>query len=236
MNYQTLKNNSVDGIIVIGGDGSFRAAHEFWKNYKVPCIGIPASIDNDINGVDATIGSDTAINTALAAIDNIRDTATSMERLFVVEVMGRESGYIALQVALAGGCEDVIIPEKRFNLENICHAIVEGNLRGKLSWIIVVAEGAGSAFALAKKITEITSLETRPVVLGHIQRGGVPTAWDRILATRLGAASVDLLLQGRFGKAAGTLQEKINIVDLSEACQNRKIPVEEYYRLIKVLT
>jgi len=193
--FNTVKKNAIDGLIVIGGNGSFKAAHIFGRKYNVPCIGIPASIDNDINGVDVTIGSDTAINTALAAIDNIRDTATSMERIFVVEVMGRESGYIALEVALAGGCEDVIIPEKRFNLESICHDIVEGNLRGKISWIIVVAEGAGSAFDIAEKITEMTSLETRPVVLGHIQRGGRPTAASRDLALHLGQEAVGCLLR-----------------------------------------
>ena len=234
--YQTLKNNSVDGIIVIGGDGSFRAAHEFWKNYKVPCIGIPASIDNDINGVDATIGSDTAINTALAAIDNIRDTATSMERIFVVEVMGRESGYIALQVALAGGCEDVIIPEKKFNLENICHAIVEGNLRGKLSWIIVVAEGAGSAFDIAKKITEITALETRPVVLGHIQRGGRPSAFSRTLAATLGQAAVECLLKGESDKAVSIKDGQIALIDFELAKLKKELEVDRLYNLVKVLT
>jgi len=234
--YQTLKKNSVDGIIVIGGDGSFRAAHEFWKKHKVPCIGIPASIDNDINGVDATIGSDTAINTALAAIDNIRDTATSMERIFVVEVMGRESGYIALQVALAGGCEEAIIPEKRFNLENICHAIVEGNLRGKLSWIIVVAEGVGSAFDIAKKITEITALETRSVVLGHIQRGGRPSAFSRTLAATLGQAAVECLLKGESDKAVSIKDGQIALIDFEIAKLKKELEVDRLYNLVKVLT
>ena len=140
--YQTIKKYAIDGLVVIGGDGSFRGAHSFGTKYNLPCIGIPASIDNDISGIDLTIGLDTAINTALYAIDNIRDTATSMERIFVVEVMGRDSGYIALQTALAGGCEDVIIPERGFDLEKACHEIVEGNIRGKISWIIVTAEGA----------------------------------------------------------------------------------------------
>ncbi|MDP3732384.1 MAG: 6-phosphofructokinase [Candidatus Omnitrophota bacterium] len=234
--YDTLKKNSVDAIIVIGGDGSFRAAHEFWKRHKVACIGIPASIDNDINGIDVTIGSDTAINTALSAIDNIRDTATSMERIFVVEVMGRESGYIALQVALAGGCEDVIIPEKRFNLENTCHAIVEGNLRGKTSWIIVVAEGAGSAFDIAKKITEMTGLETRPVVLGHIQRGGRPSAFSRTLAATLGQAAVEYLLKGESDKAVSIKDGEIALIGLELATTNKKFNLDSLYNLVKVLT
>ncbi len=234
--FNTVKKSAIDGLIVIGGNGSFKAAHIFGRKYNVPCIGIPASIDNDINGVDVTIGSDTAINTALAAIDNIRDTATSMERIFVVEVMGRESGYIALEVALAGGCEDVIIPEKRFNLENTCHDIVEGNLRGKISWIIVVAEGAGSAFDIAEKITEMTSLETRPVVLGHIQRGGRPSAFSRTQAATLGEAAVECLLKGESDKAVSIKDGKIAVIDLEFAITKKKLNVDSLYNLIKVLT
>lgn len=234
--YQNVKKNAIEGMVIIGGNGSFRGAHEFYKRYKVPCIGIPASIDNDINGIDVTIGSDTAINTALGAIDNIRDTATSMERIFVVEVMGRESGYIALQVALGGGCEDVIIPEIKFDLEAICHNIVEGNLRGKISWIIVVAEGAGSASEIAKKITDLTSLETRAVVLGHIQRGGRPTAFSRILALHLGEAAVELLLKGETDKAVAFHDSKVTIVDLEFAITKKKLEVEKLCNLIKILT
>lgn len=234
--FNTVKNNAIDGLVVIGGNGSFKAAHIFGRKYNVPCIGIPASIDNDINGVDATIGSDTAINTALAAIDNIRDTATSMERVFVVEVMGRESGYIALQVALAGGCEDAIIPERKFNLEDICHSIVEGNLRGKVSWIIIVAEGAGSAPDIAKKITEMTDLETRPVVLGHIQRGGRPSAFSRIQAATLGEAAVTALLKGESDKVVSVKDGKIALIDFASAIKPKKLEVEKWYNLINMLT
>jgi len=234
--YGTLKKNSIDGMIVIGGNGSFRGAHEFYTKYKVPCIGIPASIDNDINGIDTTIGADTAINTALFGIDNIRDTATSMERIFVVEVMGRDSGYIALQVALAGGCEDVIIPEKKINLETICHSIVEGNIRGKISWIIVVAEGAGKAEDIAKKITDMTSLETRAVVLGHIQRGGRPTAFSRKLAAMFGQAAVEYLLKGEMDKTVGTRDGEVVTVDLEYAITKKEIEVDRLYNLIKILT
>jgi 6-phosphofructokinase 1 len=234
--YQIVKKNSIDGMVVIGGNGSFRGAHEFGTKYKVPSIGIPASIDNDINGVDVTIGSDTAINTALCAIDNIRDTATSMERIFVVEVMGRESGFIALSVALAAGCEEVIIPEKKFDLEKICHEIVEGNLRGKISWIIVVAEGAGRAEDIAKKITDLTSLETRAVVLGHVQRGGRPTAFSRELALKLGQAAVECLLKGEKDKAVGLNCNKIVTIDLEFAVRKKDLEVDRLYNLIKVLT
>jgi len=234
--FETVKKNSIDGLIVIGGDGSFRGAHEFGRKYKVPCIGIPASIDNDINGIDVTIGSDTAINTALTAIDNIRDTATSMERIFVVEVMGRDSGFIALAVALAGGCEEVIIPERKIDLTAICHDIVEGNLRGKISWIIVVAEGAGGAAEIAKKITEITTLETRPVILGHVQRGGRPTAFSRELALNLGQAAVDCLLRGERNKVVGLCCGKISTVDFETAITKKELNVDNLYNLIKILT
>ena len=194
------------------------------------------SIDNDINGIDVTIGTDTAINTALGAIDNIRDTATSMERIFIVEVMGRESGFIALSVALAGGCEDVIIPEIKFDLQNTCHSIVNGNIRGKISWIIVVAEGAGHAEDIAKKINEITSLETRAVVLGHIQRGGRPTAFSRDLALNLGCAAVDCLLRGETNKAVALSYGKIITVDLEFAIKKKELKVDSLYDLIKILT
>lgn len=234
--FETIKKNSIDAMVVIGGNGTFRGAHEFYKRYNVPCIGIPASIDNDINGIDVTIGSDTAINTALSAIDNIRDTATSMERIFVVEVMGRDCGFIALAVALAGGCEDVIIPEIKFDLKEICHNIVGGNIRGKISWIIVVAEGAASAQEIAKKITETTSLETRPVILGHIQRGGRPTALSRDLALRYGQAAVEALLKGEKDLAIGLCDCKIGTVDFELAIQKKELKVLQLYNLIRILT
>ena len=234
--FETIKKNSIDALVVIGGNGTFTGAHEFYTKYKVPCIGVPASIDNDINGIDITIGTDTAVNTALDAIDKIRDTATSMERVFIVEVMGRDSGYLALQVALAGDCEDVIIPEIKFSLETMCHEIVNGNLRGKISWIIVVAEGAGKAEDLCRRITDFTSLETRPVVLGHIQRGGIPTAFSRSLALQLGKAAIDALLEGQTDKAVGIHNGDVIRVDLSHAITKKEINAQHWYNLIKVLT
>jgi 6-phosphofructokinase 1 len=234
--FNTIKKYAIDGLIIIGGNGSFAAAHGFGTKYNVPCIGIPASIDNDINGIDLTIGSDTAINTALTAVDNIRDTATSMERIFVIEVMGRHCGFIALSVALAGGCEDVIIPELKFDMERICHDIVQGNIRGKVSWIVVVAEGAGSAVDIAKKITEFTSLETRAVVLGHVLRGGRPTAFSRDLALRLGEAAVDSLLKGEKDLTVGLCCGKIKNVDFATAIKPKEIKAEYWYNLIKTLT
>ncbi len=234
--YETIKKNNIDGLITIGGNGSFAAAHEFYKEYNIPCVGIAASIDNDVNGIDYTIGTDTAINTALDAIDKIRDTATSMERIFVVEVMGRESGFIALTVALAGGCEDVIIPEKELDLNAICHDIVHGNLVGKMSWIIVLAEGAGKADDLARQITDMTGLETRTVVLGHVQRGGRPTAFSRDMALNLGKAAVDCLLAGKTDIALGLTAGKITEVNFEIAIRKKELKVDNFYNLIKVLT
>ncbi len=234
--YETVKKNNIDGLVVIGGNGSFSAALEFGKKFNLPCVGIAASIDNDINGIDATIGTDTAVNTALDAIDKIRDTATSMERIFVVEVMGRASGFIALTVALAGGCEDVIIPERKFDLNLVCHDIVHGNLIGKMSWIIVIAEGAGQAEDIARQVTEMTGLETRTVVLGHVQRGGRPTAFSRGLALNLGKAAVDRLLEGKTGIALGMIAGRIGEVDFETAIQNKALDADSFYQLNKILT
>jgi len=233
---ETLKRNRIDALVVIGGDGTYRGAIQLWDKWHIPCVGVPATIDNDLNGTDITIGADTAINTALEATDKIRDTATSMERVFVIEVMGRDSGFIAIHVALASGAEEVLVPELSHNLEDMCRDIVEGSRRGKNSWIIIVAEGAARADKVAEKITEMTGLETRVAVLGHIQRGGNPTAQDRILAARLGAAAVDLILNGEFGKAVGIKDGAINVVDLHDAVKGKGAVVEPFYQLTRILT
>ncbi len=234
--YEVVKKNYIDGLVLIGGDGTYRGGYIFNKEWSVPCIGVPGSIDNDINGTDYTIGSDTAVNTALEAIDKIRDTATSMERIFIVEVMGRSSGYIAINAALSGGAEDVLIPERKYSMQQLCQDIVEGNIRGKMSWIVIVAEGVAKAGDIAKIITNTTDLETRVVTLGHIQRGGSPTAKDRILATRLGSEAVNLLRKGMSAKAVGVVGNKINIVGLGSAVTKKTTDVNSLYRLIKILT
>jgi 6-phosphofructokinase 1 len=233
---ENLKKHAIDALIVIGGNGTHRGAYELFTKWNVPIVGISSTIDNDLNGTDYTLGFDSAVNTALDAIDKIRNTATSMERIFVVEVMGRDSGYIALQVGLAGGVEEVLIPEKKFDYQDLCHAIVEGNLRGKVSWIIVVAEGAGRADEVAQKIEEMTDLEVRIAVLGHLQRGGIPTARDRILGARMAEAAVDLVLKNEFGKTVGIKNEQINISTLEFAIQKKKENIDYLYNLIIKLT
>jgi len=230
-----LKNN-IEGLIVIGGDGSLTAAHILASSYDFPVIGIPATIDNDINGVDLSIGADTAVNVALDALDKIRDTATSLERIFVVEVMGRECGYIALQVALAGGCEEVLIPEKDFDIDTMCEEIKTGNSKGKESWIIIVAEGKAKGHDIADIITEKTGLETRVVVLGHIQRGGHPTSVDRIMAARLGSHAVEMLKNGATDHCVCLKEEELCTIPLAEAIEPKTVDVDAHYRLIKLLT
>ncbi len=231
-----LKKHKIDALVLIGGNGTYQGGIALSERWDIPCIGVPGTIDNDIRGTDFTIGSDTAVNTALDAIDKIRDTATSMERIFVVEVMGRDSGYIALQVGAGGGAEEVLFPEQKFSMYDMCHAIVEGNLRGKISWIIITAEGRAKAAEVARQIHRMTALETREVVLGHVQRGGSPTARDRINASLLGAAAVDLLLKGRSGKAVGIVSERIKVVGLREAVKKTRLQTGCLYRLIKILT
>lgn len=233
---EVLKKFKIDGLVLIGGNGTYAGGAILSEKWNIPCVGLPGTIDNDINGTESTIGADTAVNTALDAIDKIRDTVSSMERIFVVEVMGRDSGYIALHVGLAGGTEDVIIPERKFDMASVCHSIVEGNLRGKASWIIVVAEGVAKASEIANHITEMTTLETRVAVLGHIQRGGNPTAKDRNLASLLGIEAVKLLIAGEKGKAVGVISEKINVVDLSFAITKKDFDTEPLYNAIKLLT
>lgn len=231
----TLKRREIDGLVVIGGNGSYAGAQALFEQFHSPVVGVPGTIDNDLYGTDQTIGCHTAVNTALEAIDKIRDTAHSMERIFVIEVMGRNSGYIAMQVAIGSGAEDVIIPERKFDYKKMFDEIKKGHQKGKISWMIIVAEGAGKAHEVAEKVTKVTGFESRYVVLGHIQRGGTPTAPDRVLATRLGAAAVDCLLRGQYGKAVGLLQNKIHIVSLRQAYNVSNIPINEYYKLIKTL-
>ena len=234
-----LKKHEIDGLIVIGGNGSFQGAHKIAKDWGIPVIGIPSTIDNDITGTDNTIGADTAVNTALSAIDKIRDTVDSMERIFVVEVMGRKEGFIAILVGLTSGAEDVIAPNTEYYIEDMCDEIREGRKRGKISWIIVVSEGVASSREVAQLVHENTGFEVRPITLGHIQRGGSPTSMDRLIALRLGAAAVDALLKGETGKMVGIVSHEVRLTDFETACKHsrKKRNLEaEIYKLIKILS
>ncbi len=235
----TLNKHKIDGLIVIGGNGSFKGAFELNREWKKGfVVGIPGTIDNDITGTDFTIGADTAVNTALDAIDKIRDTVHSMERIFVVEVMGREEGFIAIRVGLAGGAEDILVPATEYNIDDMCNDIRKGRKKGKISWIIVVAEGTASAPEVAKLIHQNTDFEVRSITLGHIQRGGSPTAFDRILASRMGAAAVEALIKGESGKAVGIESDRIVLSDFMIACQHCKKKMsldKELYKLTRIL-
>jgi len=233
---ETIRKNHLDGMIVIGGNGSLTGAHVLAGTYGFPVVGIPATIDNDVNGVDMTIGTDTAINVALDSIDKIRDTVTSLERIYVVEVMGRECGYLALHVAIAGGCEEVMIPEQKSDIKAMCDEISAGEAKGKGSWIVVVAEGIAKAHEVAKEITDRTGLETRSVVLGHVQRGGSPTAFDRMLAAHLGDFAVETLLAGKTDCCVGRKDSTLITIPLSEAIKGKTFDVAGAYRLIQILS
>ncbi|WP_240374625.1 6-phosphofructokinase [Bacillus piscicola] len=203
-----LEQHGIEGLVVIGGDGSFRGAERL-AALHFPVVGVPSTIDNDIPGTDYTIGFDTALNTVIQAIDKIRDTATSHERTYVVEVMGRKAGDIALWSGLADGAETIILPEEPYNMEEVIERLQRGYKRGKKHSIIVVAEGVGSGVELAQTIEKAVQLETRVTVLGHIQRGGSPSAFDRVLASRLGAGAVELLINGESGKMLGVQHNTI---------------------------
>ncbi|WP_409302133.1 6-phosphofructokinase [Peribacillus sp. SCS-155] len=213
---EQMKKFGIEGLVVIGGDGSYRGAEALTKR-GFPCVGVPGTIDNDIPGTDFTIGFDTALNTVIDAIDKIRDTATSHERTYLIEVMGRNAGDIALWAGLAGGAETIVVPEYDYNMEDITSKLKRGHERGKKHSIIIVAEGVGSAVDFSRKIEEMTGFETRVTVLGHVQRGGSPTAADRVLASRLGAYAVELLLKGKGGRAVGIEQNQLVDYDIIEA-------------------
>jgi len=202
----------LDGIVVIGGDGSFKGAQKL-DELGVPTIGIPGTIDNDLRYTESTIGFDTAVNTVIDAISKIRDTSSSHGRANIIEVMGRHCGDIALYAGLAGGAETIIVPEMYFDINKVCGKLVQGKNRGKLHSIIILAEGVGDRFEMGKQIEKITGIETRVTILGHIQRGGSPTAYDRILASKLGARAVQLLLEGKKARAVGI--KALNVIDVS---------------------
>ena len=233
---EAVRARGIDGLIVIGGNGSLAGAHVLAENYGIPTVGVPATIDNDINGVDLSIGADTAVNVALDAVDKIRDTATSLERIFVIEVMGRGCGYLAMQVALAGGCEEVLLPEKPFDIAAVSNEIRAGNVQGKVSWILIVAEGSARAEDVASAISLNTGLETRIAVLGLLQRAGRPTAIDRLLAARLGHRAVLTLAGGGSDVCVSLKGDRPVLVPLAAAVQPKKMETGADYELLKVLS
>jgi len=234
---QILQREGIEGLITIGGDGTFRGAVALAEAGDIKVIGIPGTIDNDVYGTDYAIGFDTAINTALDAIDKIRDTAGSLQRPFFIEVMGRDRGFIALDVGIAGGAENILIPETETKIEELCLDIRRNFKKGKKSSIVVVAEGdeAGGVFQVAQQVWERLRLEYRICVLGHIQRGGSPTARDRILASKLGAAAVDALATGKTGYMVGESKGEIAFTPLRETWESRKELDNNLLQLVKVL-
>lgn len=230
-----LKQTGIEGLVVIGGDGSFRGAEKLTQK-GFPCIGVPGTIDNDIPGTDFTVGFDTALNTVIEAIDKIRDTATSHERTYVVEVMGRHAGDIALWAGLADGAESILIPEYADDFQDIVNRLLRGQKRGKKHSIIVLAEGVGSGFDYGRRIKKATDMETRVTVLGHIQRGGAPTASDRVLASRLGAKAVDLILDGKAGRMVGIQNNQLVDHDILQILSEKHVIDHSMYKLSKELS
>lgn len=233
---RTLMANKIDGFVVIGGDGSFKGASELYEVGHIPVIGVPATIDNDVFGTDTTIGFDTAVNTALFTIDRIRDTATSHERVFIVEVMGRKRGFLALAVGFAEGAEFILVPEIKFNLASIFRKIKLGRKNGKTSEIIVMAERAGDSSLIAEQIRKKTGYDVRLTVLGHALRGGPPTAQSRILANQFGALAVHFLLEGAEKSMIGIRGQKIVRADLDHSLKRRKELDKQVYRLAGILS
>ncbi len=236
--YNNLKAIGIDGLIVIGGDGSFRGADVFSREFDIPCIGLPGTIDKDIAGTDFTIGFDTAVNTAVQAIDKIRDTADSHDRLFVIEVMGRDAGYIALHSGIATGAEHILIPERKTDIEELIQSLQEKERRKKLVNLVVVAEGDGfgGANEVAKIVKErIPNSDTRVCILGHIQRGGMPTCFDRLIASRMGYSAVECLLEGRNNVMVGIVNNHMEYTLLEKAVKSKQTIGDEWLKIVKIL-
>ncbi|MBL7951724.1 MAG: 6-phosphofructokinase [Flavobacteriales bacterium] len=235
--YATMVKHGMDGLVAIGGDGTFTGAHLFFEEHGVPVIGLPGTIDDDLAGTDHTIGYDTAVNTAVEAIDRIRDTASSHDRIFFVEVMGRDTGYIALACAVAAGAEFVLVPERPENIDDLVRSI-GGSDGMKSSSIVIVAEGEeeGGAFTVSKKVkARLPNADIRVTVIGHIQRGGSPSVQDRILASRLGVAAVDALMAGNSDSMAGVRNGRIVLTPFAEAIGERKPLDTDLFRVLSVL-
>ncbi|MAJ51615.1 MAG: 6-phosphofructokinase [Flammeovirgaceae bacterium] len=237
--FDQLQKRNIDGLVAIGGDGTFTGANLFYEEYGIPIIGIPGTIDNDLFGSDYTIGFDTAVNTALNAIDSIRDTANSHDRVFFIEVMGRNSGYIAIQCGIGGGAEMVMVPETSTTIDDVIQNLKEGRGKDKTSSIIVVAEGKvhSNAHEIANKVlSELPELDIRVSTLGHVQRGGTPTAFDRILASKLGMAAIEGLISGKKAVMVGIIDNQIQYTNFKIAITKSKPIDENMLRMVKILS
>lgn len=236
--YDNLKLHGIEGFVAIGGDGTFRGATVFEKEYGITCVGVAGTIDNDLFGTDYTLGFDTAINTAIDCIDKIRDTAISHNRLFFVEVMGRDAGFIALSCGIAGGAEAIVIPETETNIDNLISILQNGWQHQKSSAIVIVAEGdeRGGAFEIAKLVKEkFNYYDTRVSVLGHIQRGGNPTVRDRILGSRLGMAAVEALADGKKNVMAGLINDELAFTPFANATKHHMDINKQMLKLVEIL-
>ena len=236
--YANLRKRGIDGLVVIGGDGSFNGAQVFSNEFDIPCIGIPGTIDKDIAGTDFTIGFDTAVNTAVEAIDKIRDTADAHDRLFIIEVMGRDAGYIALHSGISTGAEHILIPERKTDIEAMLRSLEEKEKRQKLVNLVVVAEGDdfGGGNEGSKIIRErLPNADVRVCILGHIQRGGAPTCLDRVIASRMGYSAVECLIEGRHNVMVGIVNNRMHYTPLDKAVKATQKISEEWLKIVKIL-
>lgn len=233
---RVLREHDIDALVVIGGDGSMRGARDISNNFDIPVVAIPATIDNDLNYTDYTIGFDTAVNTVLSAINNLRDTMTSHDRVSVIEVMGRKCGDIAIYAGLAGGAEHILVPEMPVDLDAIGKELDQSYLRDKTSDFVIVAEGVGTAEEICEKLGKKTSVPLRASVLGHIQRGGMPTMADRVLAARLGIHAVNILKEGKLNRAVGIRDNKVIDVEINEALNAKSKFNPELFNAADVLS
>ncbi|ALD20665.1 6-phosphofructokinase [Hymenobacter sp. DG25A] len=237
--FDQLVNNGIEGLVAIGGNGTFTGAKLFEEEFGIPTVGAPGTIDNDLFGTDYTIGYDTAVNTALEAIDKIRDTADSHDRCFFVEVMGRDSGYIAIPCAIGGGAEIVMIPETKMSTDAVIESLRNGWQRSKTSFIVVVAEGdeEGNAHGIAQRVKEeIPQLDTRVTIIGHIQRGGAPSAADRMLASQIGIAAVEGLMNGMRNVMAGIMDRKLVYTPFHDTIYKKKLINQSFMRMVEILS
>jgi len=235
---ETLKKHAIDGLVVIGGDGSYHGAHFLKKEHGIPCVGMPGTIDNDIGGTDYTIGYNTALNTAMNAIDQLHDTAESHERIFFVEVMGRLSGYIAMMSTIAGGADHVLTPESKSDVDGLIKELQRSRDEGNYNQIVVISEGndAGNAYEISEYVKKNSDLKgIRVTVLGHIQRGGIPSAFDRILASRLGVHAVEALLEGKSNVMIGVKADQVVTPPLSDTWDNPTSFDSSYFHIVDAL-